>query len=279
MQAQLIKNSFKEYREMPGLNSSALKVFINNPKKYYQQFISKEIKEKEENRNFIFGRAVHSMVLEPHLFSHEFIVGDFRYTTKAGQANLELAKRTGKDIINDEEFELVNYFAQELPLHYEWYKYEAQAINVYCEITITIAVGGHILKVRIDKLFELEDRIIIFDVKSTSSDNEAGYQAAIADFDYLIQYAFYRFVTEYYFCKPAEFCFVFLSKKESRDIAFMYVDDPKYYEMGFKVVEAGIKRLTIAQQTNKWYANVAKRYSLDLKPWQLQKYTNYIENK
>ncbi len=72
---------------------------------------------------------------------------------------------------------------------------------------------------------------------------------------------------------------MFLSKKESRDIAFMYVDDPKYYEVGFKVVEAGIKRLTIAQQTNKWYANVAKRYSLDLKPWQLQKYTNYIENK
>ncbi|TXI93626.1 MAG: hypothetical protein E6Q33_02625 [Neisseriales bacterium] len=56
-------------------------------------------------------------------------------------------------------------------------------------------------------------------------------------------------------------------------------DDEYYYDLGFKVVHTAINRLQTAINTNQWKANNSRKMSLNLNPWQLEKYTKYIEEK
>lgn len=274
----LIKNSFKEYREMEGINCSLLKDFISDPKLFYLTEISKVIPPEPEERHFIVGRAIHSMILEPDNFDNDFMVGEYRQNTKEGKANKIQAEKEFKSLISEEEKQLAIYFANELPKQHEWIRDIVMAINVYSEITITININGIILKIRADRVIEYNDFIDFYDIKSSSKKDNSGFISAIADYDYLLQYAFYRFVLEQHFNKPVRFGrFVFCSKEYPRNIGFIAVDNPEYYDVGFAVIKKGLSKYYEAQTTGIWYQEQINNQSLILKPYQLQKYYDYLE--
>lgn len=263
---------------MPGVNSSLLKDFIIDPKLFYLSKVAKIIPQPPEERYFVIGRAIHSMILEPENFDNDFIVGESRQNTKAGIANKVLADKENKALINEEEKGMVDYFAQKLPEQLEWAQNLGTALNVYTEITVAINVNGVELKARADRVIEYKDFIDVDDIKTSSKKDYAGFLSNIVDYDYLLQYSFYRYVLEQHFNKPIRnFNFVFCSKEWPRNICFIAIDDQNYYDLGFAVIKRGLANYYQAQATGIWYQEQEQRQQLVLKPYQLQKYYNYLE--
>lgn len=277
LKSNLIKNSFKEYCQLEYINSSSLKDFIKNPKLYYMRYIEKSLPERDEERFFIVGRAVHCMSLEPELFHKEFKVGDISKKSAVGKANHALAKNEGKSLISADEYKLCQHFAKELPLQEEWNKYEKEAINIYNEITIVLEQSGVKLKIRLDRCIELVDRVIIYDIKTSAEEDEDGFINSINRYDYILQYAFYRFVAETHFKKPVEFIFAFCSKVEPFEIGFIQMDDGSY-EIGFAIIFAALKKYFKCKVTKKWFEPQKKLVKFEMNDWSGRRYHSILEN-
>ncbi len=278
MKTELLKIPFKQYCEIDAINSSKLKDFFADPKLFYKMHIEKSIEQAEEDRHFIVGRAIHCMVLEPHEFENNFIVGERRKSTKVGIANHAIADETGKSLISGEEQELCYFISGFLPTQHEWIKYHQNALNVYTEIVIMLELENGIkLKVMLDRCIEHADVVYVDDIKSTSKENEVDFDDAIAEYDYLLQFAFYKFVVEHHFNKPCIFRFVFCSKAEPYNIAFIKMNDAQA-DTGFKVINYALTKYLQAQSTGEWYpAQVIEREAV-IPAWHMKKYLTFLGN-
>ncbi len=277
-QLGLMKIPFRDYCEINAINNSKLKDFFDDQKLFYRQHIAKTVPLDSEARHFIVGRAIHCLVLEPEKFSTEFMVGDYRKSSKAGLANLELAKAGGYSLISEDELQMVESCAAELPNQDEWCKNLAGAINVHVEVTIVIQIGGITLKVMLDKCIEHADVVYIDDVKSTSKSNESDFDDSITEYHYILQYAFYRFVAEKYFKKRVVMRFVFCSKNQPFNIAFIVMND-QHYAVGYDVVDKTLTMFIEAQKTGIWYKEQVAEREAVISKYQMQKYLKFLEGK
>ena len=277
MNSELLKIAFNEYCAIDAINSSKLKEFFSDAKLFYKTHIAKVIEPESEERHFVVGRAIHCAVLEPHKFNDDFMVGEHRKSTKDGKANHALALERGKSLISTDEYTLCQAIANELPDQHEWTKYHANAINIHSEVVIVLELGKIKLKVMLDSCIEHADVVYIDDIKSTSKQNDTDFDDAISEYDYLLQFAFYRFVAEQHFKKPVVFRFVFCSKAEPYNIAFVRMDD-SHYEVGYKVIDYAISQYVTAQNTGKWYPEQVVERQAVVPNWRMKKYFNFIES-
>lgn len=94
----------EQYHSMPGTySSSQLKTMLEDPEKFYKEYITKEIPRKESNA-FDVGTYFHTAVLEPHLLEKECAVykGSIRRGKDWDQFK---ADNIGKAIITVSELE------------------------------------------------------------------------------------------------------------------------------------------------------------------------------
>lgn len=278
MKTELLKIPFKQYCEIDAINSSKLKDFFADPKLFYKTYIAKTIPLEEEARHFIVGRAIHCMVLEPEKFSQDFMVGERRKSTKLGIANHVIAQEADLSLISDEENSLCCAIAAELPMQNEWCKYHDKALNIYSEVVILLELSsGNHLKVMLDRCIEHDDIIYVDDVKSSSKSNINEFDGALTEYDYLIQCAFYKYVVEAHFKKPCVFRFVFCSKEEPYNIAFIKI--PEYQqEIGFQVLKCALSKYIAAQQSGIWYPEQVEEREAVIPKYAMQKYIDYITN-
>ena len=64
----------KEYRALPQLSASDLRLFCTDLKKFYKKNILGEIEEEEYNRSLLIGTLVHCLLLEPDTFDSKFYI-------------------------------------------------------------------------------------------------------------------------------------------------------------------------------------------------------------
>lgn len=276
MKTELLKIKFSEYCAIDAINSSKLKDFFADPKLFFKTHIAKTIEPEEEPRFFTLGRAIHCMVLEPEQFPSNFMIGERRKSTKLGIANHATANENSLTLISEDENILCQTIARELPKQHQWELYHQGAINVGSEVVIILEMNGIKLKIMLDRYIEHEDFVYIPDLKSTSKKNSADFDSALTEYDYLIQCVFYKFVAEKHFKKPCIMIFVFCSKEEPYNIAFIKIPEHQQ-ETGFTLLSCALSRYVQAQQTGIWYPEQVQEREAVIPKWAMDKYLTYID--
>ena len=71
---EYVKDTFEEYlTKKDYIAASDIKNFLKSPAKYYYEKYQK-VDDKEPQRHFSIGSALHEIILEPHLFKTNYIV-------------------------------------------------------------------------------------------------------------------------------------------------------------------------------------------------------------
>jgi len=170
---------------MKHLSYSSLKAFAKSPN-HYLEYISREFKESSA---MAFGRAFHSLLLEPDKFSQEYAVApkcDKR--TKAGKEEWQSFSESneGKQIIDGGDYE--NLLKMVANVNSE----ERKSLNkINAEVPITGVISDIEFKGVIDGLSAWH----IVDIKTTQDASPKSFSRATFDMMYHIQAAIYCEIT------------------------------------------------------------------------------------
>lgn len=175
---------FKQYQSIRAINASLLK----SSESTYSAWMALN-QPIEETRPMIFGRAVHTYLLEPHLFEGQFAVGEkFDRRTKDGKAAAEafaLANQ-GKTILDSEEFEKLKRIGENAQKHPI---FAAMLTDFEKEKSYQWEANGLKFKARLDLVHE--ERNIVADVKTTSTKSTRDFLSDSMNRNYPVQFLHY----------------------------------------------------------------------------------------
>ena len=179
-----VKDTFAEYLgKKDHISSSDIKNFLKSPKYYYWSKYQKT--EKDEERHFAIGSALHEMIMEPHLFSSNYIViPKFDKRTKDGKLAFEKfsLEANGKTLINEDEM---------VKNAVENKTFMALLENSHRELSAytTDELTGLKLKVRPD-ILPINNSTIV-DIKSCVDSSPKEFKRNVYSYGYSISAAYY----------------------------------------------------------------------------------------
>lgn len=199
----------EQYWKIDAINSSALKTFINDPIEYQNRYIKKVLQFKQSEA-MNFGSALHCKVLEPEEFDNRFAVkpDGINLTTKTGK---EWRENVGdKKVISNDDLKLIDVLSSRAV---EIVPFEFQFGTHYKELVLTKQHDDdNWLKVKVDWLIELPNKIINCDLKTIEDINDNTIIRAIKKYHYDKQTAFYDNVISANFDKPIDTWLLFMAK-------------------------------------------------------------------
>jgi hypothetical protein len=187
------------------LSSSALKLILSDPGKFYKRYILNEVEVEKTSEALLFGTVAHLYTLEPHLVSTS--VTTYPGAVRRGKAFEEFAaSHEGKIILGKSDSEKLDVLMEAYNAHPV-----AKSLVHEVEHTITGTLSGVYLKARCDSINV--EKGYIMDIKTTrfSSDPESFKQTAI-DLYYDLSAALYCEIASQVYGKPFDFYFVVMSK-------------------------------------------------------------------
>lgn len=198
-----------------------------------------------------FGTAVHTYVLEPEVFSEEFVVAEkFDRRTKEGKeaaARFEEVNQ-GKTMITTEELNTLTLVRSAVQSHLGAHKLlgdgEAELSAFW-----TDPITGLNCKCRPD-WFNGE---AVVDLKTCVDASSNGFSRSIATFGYDIQAAFYVDGIKAITGLEIPFLFVAVEKEAPHAVA-VYQADPQIIEIGRKKYQAALQLLKWCQDQGNWPA-------------------------
>ena len=257
-----------DYHAIKALSNSSLSVLKESPTKFYERFITGEMKG-QESEAMLLGSAVHMLALEPERFDAEYVVldgpineskkppGPYGRDTKAFQKWLdaEMMQQCRKVLVREE-------FAESLAI--------AKAFQAHPEIMAIMAS-------RAEKLFESEysmeyeigddkvemkckidfvcpsDRLIV-DLKTTSDPSPYAWSWSAEDFGYHRQAAIYSDAMEAKYGEPFRFLFGVVRSKEPYEAA-VYELDAESIQRGRSEYVALIEEYIDRKASNDWLSD------------------------
>ena len=159
-------------------SSSSLKLFLKDPREYYNKYILGEREESKFKSAFDFGSYIHSLILEPEKTDEEFII--FEGLARRGKAWTEFKEANQDKIIMTKSQDLM---ASGLVESYNDHKETEGLIeNGIPEQTLCIELEGLNIKVRADYVKNGTVR----DLKTTSDPvDNFGDAKTIVRYDYV----------------------------------------------------------------------------------------------
>lgn len=179
----------KEYLALPGISASFLKACAQSGHDGY-----KWLKEpREATKAMDFGTAVHTMLLEPHLFSSQFAITEkLDRRTKAGKEAYEAFSEANKGKILLDEEDAVKL--QRIVANAKAFPQVAEALTDFDkEKTFQFKVSGMDCKARLDMIDPLG--YFIVDVKTTKNASPSEFAKTMLNMNYDIQLAHYSMAT------------------------------------------------------------------------------------
>jgi hypothetical protein len=177
------KISFGNYRQINALNMSSL-VNIQKSPKHYKYCLT----HTKETKALTLGRAIHSLILEPHLFQNEFIVEPkIDRRTKEGKeiaARFE-AEADGKEILTEPDYEKAKRVAFSV---LESPKIRSMLLKGEAEVSITQQINEVDMKFRLDFL----SQDFILDLKTCQDCTMREFSRDFFNYDYHIKLAAYQ---------------------------------------------------------------------------------------
>lgn len=225
----------QEYDDHPAINCSLLKRFMRS-----SLHADHDMRRHEQPHSdaLIFGSAVHTHVLEPHLFDAEFYVMPEKIDrrTKVGKEayakQMELS--AGKSLLRAEQYAMILSMAESLRKH------PAAADLLCCGDAEASIVTDDNFRCRIDRCDQ--NRHILVDLKTCLSADLPSVQQSVRKFHYAMQARHYLNCYENVVGTPADFYFVFIEKAAPYDISCIRLSED-WLAIGQAHLDTAMKRL------------------------------------
>lgn len=204
----ILNISDEEYFKMDGINSTSLKLFIQDQIAYYNRYVAKTIPFKYSEA-MTFGSALHCWVLQPELFDMRFIIKPDDVDLRTKEGKYWKLQNEHKDVLSKNDLILIKSMGSRCLdiIPKQW-----RDTTQFKEIALTMPHEQTWIKGKVDLLLEFDAKMINVDLKTTTDLSDLALSRTILNYGYGIQGELYRRLIEFNYKKPCESYLLFTSK-------------------------------------------------------------------
>jgi len=252
------------YHRNPAVSKSHLDQVAKSPRHYWCRYLDPDRVIPEPTPAMVIGTALHTAVLEPHLWGEQFAIPPqaFDRRTKAGKelaAAFEL-DAAGKTVLAPDDADRIRRMADAVHAH--------PAASFLLDLPgkreasyfWTDDETGLKCKCRPD--WHSADRRLIVDVKTTEDASMRGFQKSVANWRYHVQAAWYQRP----FAEAEQFLFVAVEKQPPHLVA-VYAATPMMVAAGERVATRDLAVLAQCRAAGEWPGYSDEIQLLDLPGW------------
>jgi len=241
--------SNERYHASEGLSRSRLWTFKQLPYKYWYEYLSGEYERPKESKAFFMGSMVHTMVLEPDMFSEEYhVMPKANRTTKQGKIDyaLELEKAEGKILVNSEDLEIAESMRKAICAN-------QTAMDIMYKAKIEQSIfwrdeqTGLMCKARPDAW----NHPIMSDLKTTEDAGYRGFQMSAFKDGYFLQAAMMYEASKSLGQPFEKFVFMCVEKKAPYSVGLYMLDD-EALQFGLDLFHKLLADFAECLETNVW---------------------------
>jgi pyruvate-formate lyase-activating enzyme len=253
------------YRQNPGIAQSHLKSILISPA-HYQAALTKRW---QTTPNMLLGSALHCAVLEgTAAFESSYIErpDDIKLNTKDGKEWAAEQKKQRKTVLTGEQTQQLKGMVKALQT-LEWFEVaEQERLRKYSELSIYWEWCGMDCKARLDRVIELEDKVLVLDLKTTDSVQPKKFIDKVIGLNYMFQAAYYTEAAARAFKKPAEFIFIGVERDAPHSIDYFCPGEDMVAE-GHKQCEHALSLLKQCILTDEWPNQPPTLKTMSLPDW------------
>jgi exodeoxyribonuclease VIII len=261
----MIDLSNADYHAHPAVSKSHLDQVARSPLHYWCRYLDPDRVPPTPTPALVLGSAVHTAVLEPHLWQAEYAVAPegIERRTKAGKdawAEFE-ASSQGKTLLRAEDAAQTLRMADAVHSHPAARLILEQEGLAEASYFWTDEATGEECKCRPD--WHSADRRLIVDLKTTEDASPETFQRSVHKWRYHVQTAWYLRGLG-----ADQFVFIAVEKQEPHLVA-VYVATPDMVAAGGRVADRDLALLSECRKLNEWPG-----YSDEIIPIDLPRYAN-----
>ena len=252
-----------EYHAHPAVSKSGLDQVRRSPLHYWNRYLDPKRVIEPPTPAMVLGSALHTRVLEPHLYADEYIVAPegIDRRTKEGKlrwADFE-AEANGRTVLKNEDAAQIEGMANAVQQH-------AAArmilrLSGKCEQSYfwTDEASGEKCKCRPD--WHSDNKQLIADVKTTEDASPRGFIRSVMKYRYYVQAAFYS-----QGIGAEQFVFIAVEKKPPFAVA-VYATPPELIERGRREAQEDLRLIASCRADNSWPGYGDQIQSLIVPSW------------
>jgi len=252
-----------DYHAHPAVSKSHLDKVAKSPAHYWEAYLNPDRSPQEPTAAMVLGTALHTAVLEPHLWAEQFAVPPhaFDRRTKAGKelAAAFEAEAEGKVVLTPDDADRVQLMAKAVhdhPASRFLLNLEGKREHSYFW---NDADTGIDCKCRPD--WHSLDRRLVVDIKTTEDASPAGFAKSVAKFRYHVQSHWYLRALE-----GEQFLFVCVEKTAPYLVA-VYVATPALVAAGGRTAEKNLAQIAECRAADQWPGYGDEIQPIDLPSW------------
>lgn len=252
-----------EYHARPEVSKSGLDMVRRSPLHFWNRYLNPDRVIEPPTPAMVTGSALHTRVLEPHLFEQEYAVAPHcdRRTREGKETWARFEAEAGdKTLLKADDVVQITAMAEAMHRHPAT-KLLLKGGKAEQSYFWTDAETGEKCKCRPD--FHSADRRIIVDVKTTEDASPAAFmRKSVLTYRYHVQAAFYMQGM------PEAEVFVFaVVEKKAPFAAACYTLPAKLIERGLEDARADLRRIAECRATNTWPGYGDEVQELELPKW------------
>lgn len=264
----LVEISNDAYHAGPGISKSHLDtIATGSPRHYWHKYLNPNREPQTPTPAMILGTAIHSIILEPDLFVHQYAPNPgIDRRTKAGKEEWAafVAENAGKQILSDEDYQICLRVRDAVYSHPV-----ASGLLVGGKAEQTFYAidpeTGELIKCRVDYLPDSGSMIV--DVKSTEDASPAGFGKSAANYRYDVQVAWYHHVLDtLYGGHPPIWTFIAVEKTPPHAIG-IYFAKPEDVARAAEAAQRDFMRIVECKRRNEWPDYGIEALPLELPGW------------
>lgn len=265
----------EEYHSTPHISSSKLKALINQtPAHYHHRFLSGKSTSFSDNKNLIFGKALHCAVLQPWNFDNEFCVlpEGLDRRTKEGKNLWNDIQSSGKQPLSSAEFSSLVSLSDEISKSEFWQKLMG------LEPKFELSFFDKETKIRPDLYIEPCNDYpngLIIDVKTTVDASPIGFGRIVYKLCYDVQASFYKNFFNRNTKHEPEFKFLAVEKTEPYLTKFYKFDEATKFVGDTRMTKA-LELLRDCTELNNWYGYGEDIEEIQLPSWAFDDVEDHI---
>lgn len=243
----LVECTNTEYHEGPGISKSHLDCIAGkSPLHYWARYRDPNRERNNETPAKQLGTAIHSIILEPDLFTKHYAVnpGGFDRRTNVGKAEWAafLAENQGKIILEDDGYQkclAIRDAVNRHPLASGLLRAPGKAEQAFFALEPDT---GELVKCRLDYMHD--GGAVVVDVKSTEDASPSGFGKSAANYRYFIQPPWYFDILETLYGEtPRHWAFLALEKDPPFAIGIYYATQDQM-DIGREFARRDMLRIT-----------------------------------
>lgn len=253
-----------DYHAHPAASKSHLDKVNRSPAHYWAHYLDPNRQPQEPTSAMMLGTALHTAVLEPHLWDQQYAVPPqaFDRRTKVGKelAAAFEAEAEGKTVLAPGDADQIRRMADAVHRHpASSFLLDLPGIREGSYFWIDQQTG---LECKCRPDWHSQDRRILVDVKTTEDASPRGFARSCANYRYHVQANWYQRP----FSEAEQFLFIAVEKAPPYLVA-VYAATPAMVAAGGRAADNDLQLLARCKASNTWPGYSDEIQPLDLPSW------------